>query len=171
MQTKDTSKCPCDSNQLYTECCHLLHQGVKHAESAAQLMRSRYSAHVSGNIQYLVNTTLPVQQAYLNTKEIADWANRAQWTGLAVVSQKAGQPQDDEGWVEFIASYNTKYDAKYDANSEPKQHQENSYFKKIQQRWYFVYPLEGLLNQGQKVSRNDPCPCGSERKYKKCCGK
>ena len=23
----------------------------------------------------------------------------------------------------------------------------------------------------KKVGRNDPCPCGSEKKYKKCCGK
>ncbi|WP_334183852.1 MULTISPECIES: SEC-C metal-binding domain-containing protein [Sphingomonadaceae] len=22
----------------------------------------------------------------------------------------------------------------------------------------------------QKIGRNDPCPCGSGRKYKKCCG-
>lgn len=28
-----------------------------------------------------------------------------------------------------------------------------------------------LVNQGEKVGRNDPCPCGSEKKYKKCCGK
>ena len=26
------------------------------------------------------------------------------------------------------------------------------------------------LQAGQKVGRNDPCPCGSGRKYKKCCG-
>jgi len=39
-------------------------------------------------------------------------------------------------------------------------------------------PSEALLNSasipmwpGQKVSRNDPCPCGSGRKYKNCCGK
>ena len=24
---------------------------------------------------------------------------------------------------------------------------------------------------GQKVGRNDPCPCGSGKKYKQCCGK
>ena len=23
----------------------------------------------------------------------------------------------------------------------------------------------------EKVGRNDPCPCGSGKKYKKCCGK
>lgn len=25
--------------------------------------------------------------------------------------------------------------------------------------------------KGKKVGRNDPCPCGSEKKYKQCCGK
>jgi uncharacterized protein YecA (UPF0149 family) len=24
---------------------------------------------------------------------------------------------------------------------------------------------------GKKIGRNDPCPCGSGKKYKKCCGK
>jgi uncharacterized protein YecA (UPF0149 family) len=27
-----------------------------------------------------------------------------------------------------------------------------------------------LLRQSVKVGRNDPCPCGSGKKYKKCCG-
>lgn len=26
------------------------------------------------------------------------------------------------------------------------------------------------VRKGEKVGRNDPCPCGSEKKYKKCCG-
>ena len=28
-----------------------------------------------------------------------------------------------------------------------------------------------IVNQGPKVGRNDPCPCGSGKKYKNCCGK
>lgn len=27
-----------------------------------------------------------------------------------------------------------------------------------------------VVNQGPKIGRNDPCPCGSGKKYKKCCG-
>ena len=40
-----------------------------------------------------------------------------------------------------------------------------------------IADLEILLNwpkpqtAEQKVGRNDPCPCGSGKKYKKCCGK
>jgi preprotein translocase subunit SecA len=30
---------------------------------------------------------------------------------------------------------------------------------------------EPIRNIGQKVGRNDPCPCGSGKKYKQCCGK
>ena len=28
-----------------------------------------------------------------------------------------------------------------------------------------------IHNENRKVGRNDPCPCGSGKKYKKCCGK
>ncbi|ENW2938446.1 YecA family protein, partial [Neisseria gonorrhoeae] len=28
-----------------------------------------------------------------------------------------------------------------------------------------------VRREGEKTGRNDPCPCGSGRKYKACCGK
>jgi preprotein translocase subunit SecA len=30
---------------------------------------------------------------------------------------------------------------------------------------------EPVRREGKKVGRNDPCPCGSGKKYKKCCGR
>ena len=38
------------------------------------------------------------------------------------------------------------------------------------QRQHFVPPSQTVQRTVQKVGRNDPCPCGSGRKYKKCCG-
>jgi hypothetical protein len=32
-------------------------------------------------------------------------------------------------------------------------------------------PVRPIRNTSPKVGRNDPCPCGSQKKYKKCCGK
>lgn len=32
-------------------------------------------------------------------------------------------------------------------------------------------PIETFKREGKKVGRNDPCPCGSGKKYKKCCWK
>jgi len=34
-----------------------------------------------------------------------------------------------------------------------------------------VAPAPTLASRGTKVGRNDPCPCGSGRKFKKCCGR
>ena len=34
-----------------------------------------------------------------------------------------------------------------------------------------VAKVETVVHEGPKVGRNDPCPCGSGKKYKKCCGK
>ena len=30
--------------------------------------------------------------------------------------------------------------------------------------------VQQVVRSGAKVGRNDPCPCGSGKKYKKCCG-
>jgi uncharacterized protein YecA (UPF0149 family) len=30
--------------------------------------------------------------------------------------------------------------------------------------------VQQIVRSGAKVGRNDPCPCGSGKKYKKCCG-
>ena len=30
---------------------------------------------------------------------------------------------------------------------------------------------DGTVRKGKKIFPNDPCPCGSGKKYKKCCGK
>ena len=32
-------------------------------------------------------------------------------------------------------------------------------------------PVQRSVKKGPKVGRNDPCPCGSGKKYKKCCAK
>jgi preprotein translocase subunit SecA len=32
-------------------------------------------------------------------------------------------------------------------------------------------PVEPIRSDREKIPRNDPCPCGSGKKYKKCCGK
>ena len=61
------------------------------------------------------------------------------------------------------------------ANKQACEHRERSYFKRIDGDWRFI---DGQIDTGEpwhreepKVGRNDPCPCGSGKKYKKCCGK
>ena len=43
--------------------------------------------------------------------------------------------------------------------------------KETQKALYLEQKKSGTVVVGKKVGRNDPCPCGSGRKYKQCCGK
>ena len=36
---------------------------------------------------------------------------------------------------------------------------------------YMEQKKSGTVIKGKKIGRNDPCPCGSGKKYKYCCGK
>ena len=38
-------------------------------------------------------------------------------------------------------------------------------------RLYREQKQSGTIRKEKKIGRNDPCPCGSGKKYKKCCGK
>ena len=53
-------------------------------------------------------------------------------------------------------------------------HHEIAGFKKFNGEWKYVAGniiTETVKRDGEKIGRNDPCPCGSGKKYKKCCGK
>ena len=130
-------------------------------------MRSRYSAYVTHAIDYLGETLHPEHRTDWDRDATRRWAERAEWLSLEIVSTEAGQLGDEQGMVEFIASYVE--------DTQRKRHQERSRFQNSGGRWYYV-DGEGLKPKTQrldapKVGRNDPCPCGSGRKYKKCCGR
>ncbi len=44
-------------------------------------------------------------------------------------------------------------------------------FSKERQKELYLQKKSGTIVKGPKIGRNDPCPCGSGKKYKKCCGK
>ena len=48
--------CPCGSGKKYKKCCQIFHKGYI-AKDCLSLMKSRYSAFVIGDIQYIINTS------------------------------------------------------------------------------------------------------------------
>ena len=87
--------------------------------------------------------------------------------GLEIVETTEGGPDDDTGTVEFIA--------KFKQNGQEIKHHELASFEKIDGKWIFmdgeVPKPKQVIRETQKVGRNEPCPCGSGKKFKKCCGK
>lgn len=121
-------------------------------------MRSRFTAYYQGNTDYLIATTWPRQKDGLDKAAIHQRADSTEWTRLDVVRTEAGQAGDPKGVVEFKAWYKTP-------EGKEAAHHESSDFIKEGDHWYFIYPDIPAKLPG----RNDPCLCGSGKKYKKCC--
>ncbi len=157
--------CPCGSSKTYKQCCQPFHEKAQLPQTAEELMRSRYSAFVKGELEYLKGTIIPTSLHDYDEKNIKEWSTQSEWKGLTVVKSKKGQINDDEGEVEFIA--------KFSFNGEDREHHEAAQFKKLNGQWYYDDgQVKGTtIRNENKIGRNDPCPCGSGKKYKKCCGK
>ncbi|ASG22065.1 YchJ family protein [Nitrospirillum viridazoti] len=157
------SQCHCGSARAYEDCCGPYHAGTALPPTAEALMRSRYSAFIVHNIDYLQSTLLPETAEDFNREETEQWARDSKWQGLEVRWTEAGGPEDDTGKVEFVARFNFE--------GKDYLHHETSRFEKRDGRWYYVDGAMGPRPRtADKVGRNDPCPCGSGKKYKKCHG-
>lgn len=144
--------CPCGQG-AYITCCQPLHLGRVHAQTAAQLMRSRYSAFALQQIDYIVQTTAIGQQSSLDRAAIADWSKKNRWLALEIL-QVNEQLDKHHALVEFRAHYH---------DGQAQIHQESSYFVRMAERWYFLDPTTALPSMKQA------CLCGSQKKFKHCC--
>jgi len=156
------SNCPCGSGKAFDACCSPVIAGQVKAAAPEALMRARYSAFATGSTEFLTESLHPDHRHDHDAAATKRWAEKSDWLGLEIVHAEAG---DEEGVVEFIATFKEK--------GIVRRHHEKSRFKKEGDHWYFV---DGQLvlpatqvNEGRKVGRNEPCPCGSGKKYKKCC--
>jgi len=114
----------------------------------------------------------PEQRSQINPTDVAQWVKASEWLRLVVLKTEAGKQHDSEGWVEFIAYYRKRPQSLGNTTHEVlESHTERSYFRKLDDRWYFVDGTElPPTSQPPKLRRNDPCPCGSDKKFKRCCG-
>lgn len=116
--------CPCDASRRYAACCGRLHAGTAAAESAEQLMRSRYSAYAVGDLEYLRASwhadTCPVDLA-------VDPSVR--WLGLQVKRHR--REGEDAAVVEFVARY------RVGGGSAVRLH-EVSRFVRVEGRWVYL---------------------------------
>ncbi len=160
------TKCACGSGEDFSACCEPYLEGEKHASTAEVLMRSRYSAYVNEDIDYIKKTTHRSALSEFDEDSARAWSRNSDWLGLKILETEKGAAGDDEGTVEFVASYLQ--------NGKEEHHHERAVFKREGEKWFFVdgkiVGREPFVRESPKVGRNDPCPCGSGKKYKKCCG-
>jgi len=144
--------CICGNEKPFSECCGAIIEGKRRAEIPEELMRSRYSAYVKADGRYLVLSAIKENQYHDDAKLIEEFSLSVEWLKLEILNAV-----DDT--VEFKAYYK-------DQNSIKVLHEKSNF---VLENGLWKYNDGELYNS--KVERNEPCPCGSGKKYKKCCGK
>lgn len=149
--------CPCGSDKDFADCCEPILKDHSKACTAEQLMRSRYSAYALVKTDYLLNSWAKETRP----EELDLKSDPIQWVGLEIEQCEKGLAEDSDGTVTFTASF-------LSSGHLCKLH-EKSTFIKHKDLWYY---LNGeSTSSTAKMGRNELCPCGSGRKYKKCCNK
>lgn len=154
--TSNALLCFCGSQQLYADCCEPFHLKTKQPQTPEQLMRARYSAYAVKNAAFVRESYATEKQAENSLSEIKDFATSCRFINLTVLDSGYN---DETGFVKFKAHYFYQ-----DLYCELAEH---SRFIKEDEQWRY---LDGEITPVAdiKVKRNDTCPCGSNKKYKKC---
>jgi SEC-C motif-containing protein len=153
-------RCYCGSGLTLGDCCLSFIEQRSMPQNAEQLMRSRFSAFCLARGDYLYHTHHPDHRANLSEQELTRSAQTTPWVKLEIFSH--GQLSHDTSQVAFRAWYLS--------GGRLIPHCELSFFRCVDGRWFYTYgELEQTESRGIRVGRNDPCPCDSGLKFKKCC--
>lgn len=116
--------CYCGSNFVFQDCCQKYIEGKEKAPTALALMKSRYSAYATHQVDYLWDTTHSSQRKFYSKADILNWATANEWQKLEIIVAT-------ENTVEFKAYF-------WDENKQPQIHHEFSTFKEVNGRWFYV---------------------------------
>ncbi|AIB13036.1 hypothetical protein Sp245p_00805 [Azospirillum baldaniorum] len=157
-----SSACPCCSGLSFETCCGPILAGAP-AATAEALMRSRYTAFVRHDLDHVERTHAPEIREDFNRAEAERVADECDWQRLDVLR---ATEEGDEGTVEFLIQFRR--------DGQDMRHHERASFRRIDGQWFYsageVNP-KGEPRRVVKVGRNEPCPCGSGKKFKACCGR
>ena len=158
---ESTQNCPCGSGKTFGTCCEPVHAETRIPATAEELMRARFSAHVTHNFKFLHDTYCPTAGKPYVAEE---GEPTMKWTKLVVHGHETGS-EGEKAFVDFSA-YGTEEGVE-------KVLHEKAEFLRVNGAW--LYNREARLGPAPykaaapKPGRNEPCPCGSGKKYKHCC--
>jgi SEC-C motif-containing protein len=153
--TRNLSACFCCSQKPFHECCEPILQNHYLALTPEALMRSRYSAYVLEQEEYLLSTW----DISTRPKALSLQDNRVKWLKLIIHSTDTSTAGEHMGKVDFSAHYINQ-----DQFCILREVSRFTYHSGL---WYYLDGKTEVNNK--KLARNSLCPCGSGRKFKRCC--
>jgi SEC-C motif-containing protein len=152
------TNCFCGKSLSLEQCCQSIIDGRSEAITAEMLMRSRFTAYVIKDHEYILQTYASEQRSKLTVNQLTESAQDTQWLSLEVLNH---QSRIKTAQVEFKAIYrsNNRYYVMHELSD----------FVLEDDKWFYT---TGVMqkNSGEFVpERNSQCLCGSGKKFKKCC--
>jgi len=151
----NTLLCPCGSQASFETCCKLILDDHTNAKTAESLMRSRYTAFTRKDTNHILRSW----HTTVRPKELNFDDNPVVWLGLEIHGTTGGTNDATNGTVDFTT--------RYLENSQLCLLRENSQFVREESLWFYLKGDARL--EKKKLERNKPCPCGSGKKFKRCC--
>jgi SEC-C motif domain protein len=156
--------CACGSGQAFDSCCGRYIAGEP-APTPEALMRARYTSFKLANLDFIENTCTEEGLQSLNRIEMEKSVPLTDFRGFELRGTAGGEAGDDKGTVTFSFRYRF--------NGTDFSQAEIAHFRRIDGHWLYDYsevnPKPAPVRV-ESIGRNDPCTCGSGKKYKKCCG-
>lgn len=130
-------------------------------KSAKMLLEARYDAFLKGDVDFIIESHHPENRESLDRSSLESWSKESQWGGLTIENVEEG-PE-----TTFIT-----FTVRYTRGAETVNHRERAEFRLSDGKWFYFdseFPKpKTIKREAEAVGRNDPCPCGSGKKYKKC---
>ncbi len=127
-------RCPCGTGTKYKRCCGVFHRARRVAPTPAQVMRSRYAAFATGQVDYLILTTHPENPGYWSNLEgwrtaLRTYCSQTRFEGLTVLKEEL-DPLGQKAWVTFrVVLFQGKEDGSFE---------ERSLFERDGKDWKYV---------------------------------
>lgn len=133
-------------------------------DNPRKMLEARYRAYETGDVDFIVESVHPSVRAKHDRASIESWSRKAEWLGLTVEEEEPAS--EDKAFIRFGVRYREE--------GQDIDHRERAEFRRHDGRWFYydsTFPKrEPVRRAADKVGRNDPCSCGSGKKFKKCCG-
>lgn len=168
MSAADT-KCYCGSDLNFADCCRSFLHGERDAQTAEQLMRSRYSAFVVNAFDYLVATHHASTRSANERAELEAQSKQLTWLTLQVLdaTQSSNEQSNTAQAMPSDKYSEVEFKAWFAIGRQLHNLHERSRFMREEDHWFYV---DAVFCRDERVDigRNDPCFCGSGRKFKHC---
>ena len=159
--------CACGKGESIAVCCGPVIEFARKPTTAEELARARYTALSGGHVGFLAQTAISPAGQAVPEEAFRQLAETGTFVGFEILRGSDGNEEDDRGWVEFTAQYITA--------GQTLPLKERAEYRRDAGEWRYVYtgPADAsrtVRREHPKVGRNAPCPCGSGKKHKRCCG-